>query len=208
MTRTFSFAAIAALLAAAPLAAQVTASADLPPIPAVRAYSHWGEVERTYDDDENATSTSLTLDFDDTQRGAFVRRGSTRAAQLSAGFVYNGRVMTSYPEVVTILLKLTRPTEVAIRGDRQGSEDINFDLEGTKPLAVPASLVSRSGIELQNGRPRYVQDTYVVVLTLSQFLRIVNATAASAQLHDMKLEFTGGPLEGMRDLASRILVSQ
>ena len=44
----------------------------------------------------------------------------------------------------------------------------------------------------------------VIVLTLSQFLKLVDAPTVSAQLHDLRLEWTGGPLEGLRDLASRL----
>ena len=46
----------------------------------------------------------------------------------------------------------------------------------------------------------------MVILSLPQFLRVVNATRVNADLHDLKLEFTGGPLEALRDLGSRIEV--
>ena len=204
MNRTLPLAAIAAVLLASPLRAQLAAPADLPPIPGVAAYAHWGQIERSYDDDEGGTSIALSLPFDDKQRGAFVRHGLTRGVELSAGFVFKGHVMTAYPDIVTMLLKVKRPTDVALRGEREGSQDIAFDLGGGQQLVVPAPLVGRTGFDVVDSRPRQVEDTYVIVLTLSQFLKLVDAPTVSAQLHDLKLEWTGGPLEGLRDLASRL----
>lgn len=205
MKRILTLAAIA-LAAASPLGAQLADSASLPPIPVVRSYEHWGKIERNYDQDERATTVSLSLPLDDRQRDAFVHRRMTYAGELSAGFVFDGSSMTTYPEVVTLMLKLTRPTEDALLGDRTGGSDIRFTVDGGKPLIVAAPLVSRSGSDIVNGRPRRVEDTYVVVLSLSQFLRLVNGARVSAELHDLKLEFTGGPLEALRDLASRVEV--
>lgn len=207
MNRIQTLAALALLAVAAPLRAQMAAPTNLPPIPGVRDYAHWGEVERSYDDDEASTSVSLTLPFDDRQRDAFVRRGDVSKVELSAGFVHPGRTMAAYPEVVTLMLKVTRPTNVALRGDRAGTNDISITIDSDKPLVVPAPLVARTGADTQNGHPLSVEDTYVVVLSLPQFLRIVDGTKATAQLHDMRLELTGGPLEGLRDLASRIAVT-
>ena len=205
MKRILNLAAFALVAAASPLGAQLANSTSLPPIPSVRAYEHWGRIERSYDDDEQATTISLTLPLDnDRQRNAFVRRGTADAGELSAGFVFPGTTMSSYPEVVTMMLKLTRPTDDALRSDREGKGDMEFSIDGTKAFTVAAPLVARSGSDMVNGRPRRVEDTYVIVLSLSQFLRIVNGAKASAELHDLKLEFTGAPLEGLRDLASRI----
>ena len=47
----------------------------------------------------------------------------------------------------------------------------------------------------------------MAVVTLPQFLRIVNAAKVSAAMQGQAFDFTGGPLEGMRDLASRIVVT-
>lgn len=206
MNRILTLAALT-LAVAAPLRAQMAAPTNLPPIPGVRAYEHWGQVERSYDDDEASTSVSLSLSFDARQRDAFVRRGDVTKVEISAGFVHPGHTMTSYPDVVTLMLKVTRPTNVALRSDRAGTNDIAFTIDANKPLVVPAPLVARSGANLENGRPLSVEDTYVIVLSLSQFLQIVDGAKATAQLHDMRLEFTGGPLEGLRDLASRIEVA-
>ncbi|HEX2780336.1 MAG TPA: hypothetical protein VHM30_12610, partial [Gemmatimonadaceae bacterium] len=172
MTRFLTLAAVATLCTAAPLGAQLAASANVPSIPPARHFSHWGEIERSYDDDENSTSIALTLPFDDKQRGAFIRHGSARAVSLSAGFVFPGKEMGAYPEIVTLMLKVTRPTDAALRGDRAGASDISFTIDGAKPLIVPAPVVGRNGTDMVGGRPRSVEDTYVVVLTLWQFLRV------------------------------------
>lgn len=208
MTRLPTFCAALALLAAAPLGAQLAPRADLPPIPAVNAYSHWGQIDRSFDDDEGATSVSLSLPLEDKHLGDFLRRGLASRAELSAGYVFSGRQMTAYPEIVTVLLKFDRPAEAALHTDRQGTNDVTINLAGSKPLVVPAPLVSRSGTDIVGGRPRNVEDTYVIVLTLGQFLRVVNSPTVSAQLHDMRLDLTGGPLEGLKDLASRIGAAQ
>lgn len=207
--------ALAAFVIAAPLGAQAVASAgtspattavpaNLPPIPSVRQFTHWGQVESTYDEEENSSSVVLTLPFDDTQKGVFIRRGAMRSVELSTGFVYAGRALQAYPDVVTLVLKYTRPTDVALRSDREGNDDIAIHVDGGVPIVVPGPLVSRNGIDISGNRARAVEDTYAVVLSLSQFLRIVNGAQVDAQLHDIRMEFTGGPLEAMRDLASRL----
>lgn len=216
MTRIHSLAAAALVVVlASPLAGQAVASAGsgttaapaapkLPPIPAVRQFTHWGQVESTYDDSENSTSISLTLPFDDSQRDVFIRRGAVDKVEMSTGFVFDGKVMTAYPEVVTLVLKLTRPTEDALKSDREGSGDIAIHVDGGVPIVVPGPLVSRNGVDIVGNHARRVEDTYIVVLMLPQFLRIVNGAQVDAQLHDLRMEFTGGPLEAMRDLASRL----
>jgi hypothetical protein len=207
--------ALAAIVIAAPLGAQSIASAgtstatapvpaNLPPIPSVRQFTHWGQVESTYDEDENSSSVALTLPFDETQKNVFIRRGVLRSVELSTGFVYAGRAMKEYPEVVTLVLKYTRPTDVALRSDREGTGDIAIYVDGGVPIVVPGPLVSRNGIDVSGNRARHVEDTYIIVLSLPQFLRIVNGAQVDAQLHDIRMEFTGGPLEAMRDLASRL----
>ena len=215
MIRIHALATAALVATAMPLSAQTVASAgtvtattavpaSLPPIPTARQFTHWGQIERAHDDDENSSSISLTLPFDDTQRGVFIRRGAMRAAEMSTGFVYNGTTLKEYPEVVTMVFKFTRPTDVALRSDREGTGDIAIYVDGGVPIVVPGPLVSRNGLDVSGGRARQVEDTYVVVLTLAQFLRVVNGAQVDAQLHDVRMEFTGGPLEAMRDLASRL----
>ena len=217
MTRIQSLAAAALALIATPLGAQSVASAGtatattpvavtLPPIPAARQFTHWGQVESSYDDEEHSSSVSLTLPFDDTQREVFIRRGVMRSVEMSSGYVYAGRTMTAYPEVVTLVFKFTRPTDVALRSDREGTGDIAIYVDGGVPMVVPGPLVSRNGLDIIGGRARHVEDTYIVVLSLAQFLRIVNGAQVDAQLHDIRMEFTGGPLEAMRDLASRLVL--
>ncbi len=220
MTRIHSLAAAALVVIALPLSGQTLASTgptpaaaplapppNLPPIPAMRQFTHWGQVESTYDESENSSSVSLTLPFDDTQRGVFIRRGVIRSVEMSTGYVFSGKTATAYPEVMTVVLKFTRPTEVALRSDREGTGDVAIYVDGGVPLVVPGPLVSRNGVDIVGGRARYVEDTYVVVLSLAQFLKVVNGAQVDAQLHDIRMEFTGGPLEAMRDLASRIEVA-
>lgn len=219
MTRIHSLAA-AALVAvvASPAAGQAVATAGsattaaaaapaLPPIPAVRQFTHWGHVENNYDDSENSSSISLTLPFDDSQRDVFIRRGAVDKVEMSTGFVFDGKAMTAYPEVVTMVLKLTRPTADALKSDREGTGDIAIHVDGGVPIVVPGPLVSRNGIDIVDNHARRVEDTYVIVLALPQFLRIVNGAQVDAQLHDLRMEFTGGPLEAMRDLASRLEIA-
>jgi hypothetical protein len=218
MTRMHSLAAAAIVLVASPLAAQTAPAAGtaapttavatkLPPIPEWRQFTHWGQIESTFDDDENSSSVSLTLPFNDTQRDVFVRRGDVRAVEMSTGFVYEGREMKALPEVVTLVLKFTRPTDVALKSDREGTGDIAIYVDNGVPIVVPGPLVSRNGLEIVNNRARSVEDTYVVVLSVAQYLRIVNGAQVDAQLHDVRMEFTGGPLEAMRDLASRLVIA-
>lgn len=221
MNRMHSLAAAAIVLVAAPLAAQnapavtaaVTAPATtaiatkLPPIPEWRQFTHWGQIESSFDDDENSSSVSLTLPFNETQRDVFIRRGDVRAVEMSTGFVFAGREMKALPDVVTLVFKFTRATDVAVRSDREGTADIAITVDNGVPIVVPGPLVSRNGIDVVNNRARNVEDTYVVVLSVAQYLRIVNGAQVDAQLHDVRMEFTGGPLEAMRDLASRLIVT-
>lgn len=215
MTRIHSLVAAALVVVASPLAGQAVASASaatpaapvastLPPIPAARQFTHWGQVESTYDDDEKSSSVSLTLPFDDSQRDVFIRRGTVDKVELSTGFVFDGRAMKAYPDVITMMIKLTRPTEEALKSDREGTGDIAIHVDGGVPMVVPGPLVSRNGVDIVGNHARRVEDTYIILLTLPQFLRIVNGAQVDAQLHDLRMEFTGGPLEAMRDLASRL----
>ena len=218
MTRIHSLAAAALVVVATPLAGQAVASAaapaasapaasKLPPIPAARQFTHWGEFESSYDDDENSSSVAMNLRFDETQRDVFIRRGSVLRAEMSTGFVFDGRVMKQYPEVVTMMFKFTRPTDEALKSDRVGTGDIAIYVDGGVPIVVPGPLVSRNGVDITGNRARNVEDTYIVVLSLPQFLRIVNGAQVDAQLHELRMEFTGGPLEAMRDLASRLEIA-
>ena len=220
MTRIHSLAAAALVVVATPLAGQAVATAaapapaasapaasKLPPIPAARQFTHWGEFESSYDEDENSSSVAMNLSFDETQRDVFIRRGSVLRAQMSTGFVFDGRVMKQYPEVVTMVLKFTRPTDEALKSDRVGTGDIAIYVDGGVPIVVPGPLVSRNGVDITGNHARNVEDTYIVVISLSQFLRIVNGAQVDAQLHELRMEFTGGPLEAMRDLASRLEIA-
>lgn len=218
MTRIHSLVAAALVVVATPLAGQAVASAaapaagatatkTLPPIPAARQFTHWGDFESSYDDDENSSSVAMNLSFDDTQRDVFIRRGSVLRAEMSTGFVFDGRVMKAYPEVVTMMFKFTRPTDEALKSDRVGTGDIAIYVDGGVPIVVPGPLVSRNGVDITGNRARNVEDTYIVVLSLPQFLRIVNGAQVDAQLHELRMEFTGGPLEAMRDLASRLEIA-
>jgi len=220
MTRIHSLAAAALVVVATPLAGQAVATAaapaaassapaasKLPPIPAARQFTHWGEFESSYDEDENSSSVAMNLGFDETQRDVFIRRGSVLRAEMSTGFVFDGRVMKEYPEVVTLMLKFTRPTEDALKSDRVGTGDIAIYVDGGVPIVVPGPLVSRNGVDITGNHARNVEDTYIIVLSLPQFLRIVNGAQVDAQLHELRMEFTGGPLEAMRDLASRLEIA-
>jgi hypothetical protein len=224
MNRMHSLAAAAIVIVAAPLAAQ-TATAPaaapavaaatpttpvatkLPPIPEWRQFTHWGQIESSYDEDENSSSVSLTLPFNETQRDVFIRRGDIGTVEMSTGFVYEGREMKALPDVVTLVLKFTRSTASALKSDREGSDDIAIHVDDGVPIVVPGPLVSRNGLDVFNNRARTVEDTYIVVLSTAQYLRIVNGAQVDAQLHDVRMEFTGGPLEAMRDLASRLVVA-
>jgi len=218
MTRIHSLAAAALVAVATPLAGQAVATTaapassapvtrTLPPIPAARQFTHWGDLESSYDEDENSSSVAMTLRFDDTQRDVFIRRGSVLKAEMSTGFVFDGRVMNAYPEVVTMMLKFTRPTEEALKSDRVGTSDVAIYVDGGVPIVVPAPLVSRNGVDIIGNHAKNVEDTYIVVLSLSQFLRIVNGAQVDAQIHELRMELTGGPLEAMRDLASRLEIA-
>jgi hypothetical protein len=218
MTRIHALAAAALVVAATPLAGQAVATAaapaasapaprTLPPIPAARQFTHWGDLESSYDDDENSSSVAMNLRFDETQRDVFIRRGSVLRAEMSTGFVFDGRVMKEYPEVVTLMLKFTRPTEDALKSDRVGTGDIAIYVDGGVPIVVPGPLVSRNGVDITGNHARNVEDTYIIVLSLPQFLRIVNGAQVDAQLHELRMEFSGGPLEAMRDLASSLEIA-
>jgi hypothetical protein len=215
MTRIRFLAAAALVVVATPLAGQAVATASgpassapaartLPPIPVARQFTHWGDLDSSYDEDENSSSVAMNLRFDDTQRDVFMRRGAVIKAEMSTGFVFEGRVMKAYPDVVTMMLKFTRPTEEALKADRVGTGDIAIYVDGGVPIVVPGPLVSRNGVDIVGNRAKNVEDTYIVVLSLPQFLRIVNGAQVDAQLHDLRMELTGGPLEAMRDLASRL----
>jgi hypothetical protein len=195
--------AFAALLGAAPVAAQGTPS--LPPIPEPRQFTHWGTIERLYDDEENSTSIALDLPFERKDVGKFVRRGRVRRLSFGAGFVHAGKVMANYPDVVTVVLKMTREPNEALKADKLPTE-LALSLDGTA-LRLGTTLVARNAISEERGAMREIEDTYVAVLTLPQFLRIVNAAKVNGAMQGQTFEFTGGPLEGMRELASRIIVS-
>lgn len=197
--------------AAAPVSATPAAALSntaLPPIPPARQFEHWGQVETSYDDDENSTSISISLDFDAKQRDAFARPGhGVDSVQMQVGFVFPGKVMTTLPEVATLVIKLTRSTETALDFDKRSVGDMHVVIDGTEPVVFSAPLVQRNGVLTKGGRIREVQDTYAVVCTLPQFLRIVNGQKVTARMGDQIFDFTGGPLEGMRDVASRIVVT-
>lgn len=227
MNRMHSLAAAAIVIVATPLAAQTAASpanpvaapsaaaaapttpvaTKLPPIPEWRQFTHWGQIESSYDEDENSSSVSLTLPFNDTQRDVFIRRGDLRTVEMSTGFVFDGREMKALPDVITLVFKFTRTTDAALKSDREGTTDIAIHVDNGVPIVVPSPLVSRNGLDVVNNRARAVEDTYIVVLSTAQYLRIVNGAQVDAQLHDVRMEFTGGPLEAMRDLASRLVVA-
>ena len=215
MTRIHSLAAAALIVVATPLAGQAVATAaapaasapaarTLPPIPAARQFTHWGDIESSYDEDENSSSVAMNLHFDDAQRDVLIRRGSVQKADMSIGYVFDGREMKAYPDVVTMMLKFTRPTDEALKSDRVGTGDIAIYVDGGVPIVVPGPLVSRNAVDVTANRAKNVEDTYIIVLSLSQFLRIVNGSQVDAQLHELRMEFSGGPLEAMRDLASRL----
>jgi len=202
---------IAAVLAS-PLAAQAPASVApakaLPAIPAARQFEHWGQVELSYDDEENSTSIALTLPFDDKQRDAFARRGhGVSAAEMQVGFVFAGKMMTAAPEVATLVIKLTRPVQAALDFDKTAVGDMHVVIDGKEPVVFNAPLVQRNAVNSAHGRIRDVQDTYAVVFSLPQFLRIVNGQKVTARMGDQIFDFTGGPLEAMREVASRIVVT-
>jgi hypothetical protein len=209
-------AVIVATVVSTPLAAQAPASVApgamrtkaLPPIPSARQFQHWGQVEQSYDDEENSTSIALTLPFDDHQRDAFARRGhGVNAAEMQVGFVFAGKMMTAVPEVATLLIKLTRPVAAALDFDKTTVSDLHLVIDGTEPIVFSAPLVQRNAVNTAHGRVRDVQDTYAVVFTLPQFLRVVNGQKVTARMGDQIFDFTGGPLEAMREIASRIVVT-
>ena len=205
---------VAAALVATPIAAQgpvsVTPAANkvLPAIPATRQFEHWGQIEQNYDDEENSTSISLALSFDNRQRDAFARRGhGVSAAEMQVGFVFAGKTMMAAPEVATLVIKLTRSAEAALDFDRKTVGDLHLVIDGKEPIVFNAPLVQRNAVNSAHGRIRDVQDTYAVVLSLPQFLRVVNGQKVTARMGEQIFDFTGGPLEAMRDVASRIVVT-
>ena len=206
------FAVVIAAVLSTPLAAQAPASVApakvLPPIPSARQFEHWGQVELSFDDEENSTSIALTLPFDDHQRDAFARRGhGVSAAELQVGFVFAGKMMTAPPEVATLVIKLTRPVQAALDFDKSTVGDMHLVIDGKEPIIFNAPLVQRNAVNTAHGKIRDVQDTYAVVFTLAQFLRIVNGQKVTARMGDQIFDFTGGPLEAMREVASRIVVT-
>ena len=91
-----------------------------------------------------------------------------------------------------------------------GSARIRFQdlvIDGTEPIVFSAPLVQRNVVNSAHGRIRDVQDTYAVVLVLPQFLRVVHGQKVTARMGEQIFDFTGGPLEAMRDIASRIVVT-
>jgi hypothetical protein len=212
---TFVAAVLASTVAAHSLAAQAPApttvamtTGALPPIPSARQFQHWGQVEQSYDDDENSTSISIGLTFDDKQRDAFARPGhGVIATEMQIGFVYAGKVMTANPEVATIVIKLTRSQDAARDFDKKSVGDMHVVIDGTEPLVFSAPLVQRNTVGTGPGRARDVQDTYAVVLSLPQYLRVVNGQKVTARMGEQFFDFTGGPLEAMREVASRIVVT-
>jgi hypothetical protein len=215
----FAATAMAAALSTTTLGAQAAAPVSatpavalsnkvLPPIPSVRQFQHWGQVETSYDDEENSTSISLSLDFDAKQRDVFARPGhGVDSVQMQVGFVFAGKVMTAVPEVATFVIKLSRSTETALDFDKRSVGDMHVVIDGTEPMVFSAPLVQRNAISTKGGRVREVQDTYAIVCTLPQFLRMVNGQKVTARMGDQIFDFTGGPLEGMREVASRIVVT-
>lgn len=197
--------------AAAPVSATPAAalnSKELPPIPSARQFEHWGQVETSYDDEENSTSISLSLDFNRAQRDAFARPGhGVDSVQMQVGYVFAGKVMTALPEVATLVVKLTRSVETALEFDKRTVGDMHVVIDGTEPMVFSAPLVQRNALSSKGGRVREVQDTYAVVCTLPQFLRMVNGQKVTARMGDQIFDFTGGPLEGMREVASRLVVT-
>lgn len=197
---------LAVLLSALP-AAQTAVAQAAPafPIPEVRPYVHSGRIERSYEDEEKSTSVILAMTMGDGQLEAFTGRGSRiRSAHMDAGFVHSGWVMTDYPAVVTLVLKIVHP-----QPNRKLTPpplgDITFDVDGQHALKVSAPLVNRTGADV-TGKQRHMEDTYVVVLSLNQFLQLVNGSTVTATLDQHRLTFTGAPLEGLRDLASRMSI--
>lgn len=192
--------AVPLLIATKGLVAQAAPSL---PIPAPRDYGHAAKIEKSYADDEKSTSVFLTMPFDEGQRKSFVGRNSkVRDVHLDAGFVHPGWVMTTYPDVVTLVLKVVVPPATAQAAAPLAS--MRFAIDGRDALNVAAPLVNRAHVG-SGQNVRGVEDTYVIVLSLNQFLELVNGRAVTASLDKYELTFTGAPLEGMRDLASRIV---
>jgi hypothetical protein len=191
----------------APAAAALT-NKSLPSIPSARQFEHWGQIESLYDDEENSTSISLTLDFNDRQRDAFARPGhGVDKVQMQVGYVFAGKMMTATPEVATLVIKLTRTVEAALDFDKKSVGDMHLVIDGTEPLVFTAPLVQRNAVSSKGGRVRDVQDTYAIIFSMPQYLRIVNGQKVTARMGEQIFDFTGGPLEGMRDVASRIVVT-
>ena len=206
-------AVLSAAVIATPIAAQgpvsVTPTANrVLSVPAPRQFQHWGEVELNYDDEENSTSTSIILPFDNHQRDAFARRGhGVNAVEMQVGFVFAGKTMMAAPDVATLVVKLTRSAQAALEFDRKTMGDLYLVIDGTEPMVFSAPLVQRNAVNTAHGRIRDVQDTYAVVFALPQFLRVVNGQKVTARMGEQIFDFTGGPLEAMRDIASRIVVT-
>ena len=200
--RRFSTVLLPLALAAEAVVAQATPAF---PIPEVRPYVHTGKIEKSFADEEESTSVVLAMTMDAQQVEAFTGRASKiRNAHLDAGFVHPGWVMTGYPDVVTLVLKIVHPAP-ARQLTAPPITDIAFIVDGRQALTASAPLVSREKADAGR-KVRHIEDTYVVVLTLNQFLELVNGEAVTATLEKHQLTFTGAPLEGLRDLASRMAI--
>lgn len=207
LTNTAIIAQAPAPVAGKPVVVALATSA-LPAIPSMRQFEHWGQIESSYDDEENSTSISLALRFNNAQRDAFARPGhGIDSVEMQVGYVFPGKIMTVAPEVATLVIKLTRSTESALESDKKTVGDMQVVIDGTEPMVYTAPLVQRNAVSSRQGRVREVQDTYAIVFSLPQFLRIVNGQKVTARMGDQIFDFTGGPLEGMRDVASRIVVT-
>ena len=196
-----------ALLVPAVLVAQAAVAQAAPafPIPEVRPYVHSGKIEKSFADEEQSTTIFLAMTMDESQIEAFTGRSSKiRNAHLDAGFVHAGGVMTGYPDVVTLVLKIVHPAP-SKQLAAPPLTNIAFTVDGRQALTTSAPLVSRSKAD-GGGRNRHIEDTFVVVLSLNQFLELVNGSAVTATLDQHQLTFTGAPLEGLRDLASRMAI--
>lgn len=191
-------------LALAAGTAQAQASPALP-IPEVKPYVHTGTIDKSYEDEAKSTSVVLAMTLEEGDLDTFTgRSGRISGAHLDAGFVHQGWVMSDYPDVVTLVLKLVH-SQPAKQASAAPMSDLVFALDGRQAMTVSAPLVNRSALSDDRKRPR-IEDTYVAVMTLNQFLALVNGSAVTATLEKHELTFTGSPLEGLRDLASRMSI--
>lgn len=196
-----------AFLAPLVLACRVVAAQATPshPIPEARQFAHTGQIDRSYEDEEKSTSVVLAMTLDASELESFAGKDSRiRSVRLDAGFVHTGWVMTGYPDVVTLVLKLVEPQR-RTHLTSPPLASIAFSVDGRPEMKMPAALVNRASVR-DDGKERRIEDTYVVVMPLNQFLELVNGSGVTATLEKHRLTFTGAPLEGMRDLASRMTV--